>query len=336
MNLIYKSKTFFVLLLTGICLCAFGVKGYSQGTMQTIPGQEGFLYRVTRDAPNDSAKNLTLNITPFALDYWAPHKSIGGEVSLSYRIKNKLQLFAGFRMDYATFVTGFDSAGGRPTTNLQNNSTNFSAGATWFFYSEDMDNMERVFSKSQANFFPYTRLNLQGIRVGFSELNTRFDKISGDFKGYNIDSSSHPIVTFSNAGTYTSMLNMTVLSLGYVYENIDELIFEMPNPKGFENLKVKNENTSELYIDALYSPVIDFSNIETFQTVNKQTVENVYNINSNTTKMPFGFRLGYTYSTLRTAGLSYNIEAGLRPGLPGFDNMAYGLVKISLSLSTLL
>ena len=112
----------------------------------------------------------------------------------------------------------------------------------------------------------------------------------------------------------------------------------MPNPKGFENLKVKTESTNELYADALYAPVINFSDIETYESHDNgsyYTPQHTFNINDKTPKMPFGFRIGYAHTSLRPFGLSFDLEAGLRPGMPGIVNTAYGLVKFTFSLSWL-
>ena len=129
-------------------------------------------------------------------------------------------------------------------------------------------------------------------------------------------------------GNYGTMMHENILSLGFSVSNIHDVIVKLIN----RGKKMTNTFLTHSYIDLLYSPSISYANITWNPNSANGGVPATLVVSSNKTTMPFGFRLGVVYNTLKTTGFSYTLEGGLGPG-PYSDIGWYGMLKFAMSLN---
>ncbi len=311
---------------------------------------------------SDKLKNLYLGINFFNVDIYTPNINFSLGANAEYNFKNKIILDFSFSSAYADRWN---------EDNPKDLNTNFtiplyiSQPITSFeyigkiiLYSHFNDCNLRVFVKSEGKYNYFVNVKEKdfiiyasrfGYKSFYSEVATNgTGGTLTPFSGYLINTTPQKIETFNQNRTSMMTANMFVYGISRIrYTDIKVNI---------EDFGEKNcHEMSEIYFDYLFAPKVvlhdilvseygyyDLNGNIVFTTQGSTypsyaTPQNFfyqYNINENTKKSPFGFRLGYKYTDLKNKiNLMWGTELGCRPGYGTLKDNVYLLFKVGFNFA---
>ncbi len=285
---------------------------------------QNFNYKILNNDPS-SLKKLNLSFFPLVFDAPTIGISLGSELNGRYNFKDKLLIEAS---NYSSYVNPAQSKASLKEFALTWNLTD---------KNEQVDNLRVELSGNSYSVHyievPGTKRELFSLRGAFLQFKTPFSL--GDLKKTGQIMDTTGTVAFDPViGTSYSALKANVLSVGFSYQIITNLMIRLLSEDGQELIgqasnQRANSKWMRWYFDILYAPAI---NIDNFSGMDN----NYFLINNNDNgveKKPFGFRYGIEWDMPAYRTVCYNLKAevGSRPGIK--KNSFYMNVGVGLTLN---
>ena len=290
-------------------------------------------YTLERTSPTEM-KSLSFSVTPLSIDLYDPNYSLGIQLGAEYHIKNILIIGARLNRAYAdrgkeNYNPSMESAQGTSIYKSQPY-TNLDVYGQFLFNSKikqvkQLVSLETKDNVDYATKIPLKRLETYSIRFGY---NTNYFWANSDggatyrLNGYKINFDDKYIEKLEGG----TMIKNDALTFGSSRIRKYDLKVKLNQGYGYREISYK----TEIYFDVIYAfsqklqnmvvtkeyEFDDNGNLVDFGGTNFKTLNMEYNVDDNTTKTPYGFRVGYRYTDLKKFGWCYGIETGFRPG-PG-------------------
>ena len=296
--------------------------------------RDTFSFTQLRNDPAN-ASNLTLLLDPFYFELYGLNPNLGYAASLRYRWQNKLALKLSYRGSYYESVekesVGQPGSFGGPATGVSTLQS-IDLNGDYYFNSQIDTNVESVNIGIFRGFAFNERVNalfqLQyGLRLGVQYFQTF---VSGDqipFSGYFENDPAKKVINFGLEQLGT-MMEENIINIGASITGRHDLLITNHT---LGQSKVMNE--TYLYGDILFAPAMAYTNVilTNYQYISREQYTD-FVVTNNITKSRFGFRIGFDYCDLSRAGLSFSMEAGIRPG-PSSDTGLYVMGKFGVALN---
>ena len=296
--------------------------------------RDTFSFTQLRNDPAN-ASNLTFLLDPFYFELYGLNSNLGYAASLRYRWKNTLAIKLAYRGSYYESVEkesiGQTGSFGGPATGVSNLQS-LDLNCDYYFNSKIDTNVESVNIGIFRGFAFNERVNAlfqsqYGVRLGLQYFQTFVSGNQIPFSGYFENDPSKRVINFGLEQLGT-MMEENVINIGLSMTGRHDLLI---TNQTLGQSKVMNE--TYLYGDILFAPAMAYANVilSNYQYISREQYTD-FVVNNNITKSRFGVRVGFEYTDLSKAGLTFGIETGFRPG-PTFDTGLYVMGKFGVSLN---
>jgi hypothetical protein len=271
------------------------------GSKDSVPEYD---LNVLRNKP-DSVSKFTVCLYPLMpIEYneIAPmaYHTGSAELELNYDIKKDISLYGSAAISYINYMDDphFGPAVLKPWHD-------YNAGMIWYFSriirSADI-HVGLVHPKETAPgmvvdlSFDGKKLFKTGLRFGISHMNATINDKEVDFNYILPGPGPDPDLHY----TYYTNMTMGSITAGLVFDKLMDYKIELDNKHTRQVTK-----KTRFYADLILAPYTQYDNIN----MNGSVID----VNTNSTKSFFGFRIGFTYYSLKTFGGSWGVELGYLP-----------------------
>jgi hypothetical protein len=299
----------------------------------TVQFRDTFHLFVIGNYPEHS-ENLNILLNPAYVDLYGLNVNMGYEASVHYT-RNKFSFWAGYRGSYYELVIkntiAEDNSLGGPADGLAT-AKNIEIGAEYNYVTRKETNEELIKLGRHGGYSFSRRMQADyllnyGYRFGVQYFETY---ISGDqvpFSGYFISDPRKRIINFG-LGQVGTVMQENIINLGASMTNTHDLLVKN-QWLGKKRVAYK----TYIYGDLMFAPAMVYSNVIMKSYPNLSRLQYTdFDINTATPKSRFGARVGFTYYDLSTIGLTFGLEAGLRPG-PNVATGFYAMAKFGVSIN---
>lgn len=294
------------------------------------------LYSLERNNPDDM-NNLSFTVIPLSIDVYEPNISFGFELGVEYHFRNTF--IVGARISRALTDRWSDnypstSNGSGSSVYKPQRYTNFNIYGQLLLWSKTTEVEQRVVLKSVGHTdyvtdIPANRLEVFSFRFGY---NPYFFWADSDYgatyrlQGYKVNLDNKDLYQV-DGGT---MLKNNAVTVGFSRIRKSDLKVKLNKGYGKRDVAYK----TEIYFDVIYAFSQEYQNMLVtkeygfdddgnlvgdgggYSDLTYRTLNMEYNVDDNTARTAYGFRLGARYTALKKFGWSYGVETGFRPG-PG-------------------